>query len=254
MLISELGSRALECKSNARRVSVGAPDESTLIQRVISVEPSKVKSAIVVTEGFVVWVVSWIGGEFFALRLIQMVPTMPLITADMISSPGISPLVASIYMWLRLRSIPTMIAKAPIFSYLTAGMILAWLVLLLQALVLGKEVSLAQEVLKTQSDSAYFLLALFILIAWGPFLEETLARGYFFETLRTNWGDPLALLMSSFLFVLFHGIFGGFGYGLVFIFLFSAAFTLVYIHGGVIPAALTHIFVNSYLTYLSMNP
>lgn len=217
----------------------------------MSLELSKSKSFGIALEGFLIWVVSWILGEFFAISLAEMNPDMPLISAEMITSPGISPLMAIGYMWLRLRYIPIVMVNQEVFLGTCAGILLAWLVTFMGVLFLGREVSLAQEILKTR-HSPYFYPTLFLFVAWGPFLEETLARGYFFELLRRSWGDPAGLVVSSFLFVIFHAIFGGVGLGLLFIFLWSVILTIVYMQSGLIASILTHMFVNFYLTYLNM--
>ncbi|MGH7775061.1 MAG: lysostaphin resistance A-like protein [Candidatus Binatia bacterium] len=215
------------------------------------------KSFLVVIEGFVVLVVThWVCAEYLALRLLQINSNIPWVTAGVISST-VSPLVGAIYMGLRLRHIPLISIKAQTFLTAAVAILLAWLAVFLQTLVLGKEIPFAQEILQTGSQPRYFYVTLFIVVAWGPFLEETLNRGYFFETLRRTWGHTVSLLISSFLFVSFHGIFdviqdGKVGYDLLFILLDSVIFTLAYIRGGLVAAILTHMFVNFYLTYLNM--
>lgn len=221
-------------------------------------DSSKAKSLLVVVEGFVVEVAThWVCAEYFALRLVEMNPAFPWISATAISAT-ISPVVATIYMALRLRSVPLISIKAQTFLSTGASIILAWLGVFVQTLFLGKEISLGQEILETQSQPLYFYLTLTLVGAWGPFVEETLNRGYFFETLRITSGDAIALLVSSLFFVIFHGAFdvvyyGTIGYDLFFIFLHSVIFTAAYILGGLVAAIATHMFVNSYLLYLSMS-
>ncbi len=82
--------------------------------------------------------------------------------------------------------------------------------------------------------------------------EETLLRGYCFEGLKRDWGNPVALVLSSLLFVAPHVI-GRNGWVLFFLFVFffldSIVFTITYKQGGVLAAALAHAFMNSYLVY-----
>ena len=207
-----------------------------------------------VVEGFALLVISHrLANQYLVSSLVKIAPDLPWITAGMIVAT-LSPVTASIYMMLRMRYIPPLFVKTQTLVAVIGSVILAWLVLFLEALFLGKEMPLAQEMLQAQP---YLHLMLFLLIVWGPLWEETLYRGYFFETLKQPCGDTLALLFSSFLFAGFHGIFifiyeGSVGYDLVFIFLTSIVFTLAYVQGGLTAAVVTHAFVNFYLAYLNM--
>ena len=217
---------------------------------------SKTKSLLVVIEGFVVQIAThWISLKHLPQRLVEFNPDLPWITVGMVSAT-ISPLVAITYMCIRLQLIPKMITESKIFRSSAIGIILAWLVVFTQVLFLGKGDPFTLDILQTRSQPAYFHLTLLLLVIWGPLLEEALNRGYFFETLRMNWGTAVALPISSFLFVSFHGIFmtiyyGGIGYEMIFITLYSIIFTAVYMRGGLFAAFVTHMFVNSCLLYLN---
>lgn len=208
-----------------------------------------------VVEGFALLVIShWLASNYLISKLVEILPGLPRIAAGMIAGT-LSPLIASIYMMLRMRYVPRLFIKTQTLLYTIGSVILAWMVLFLQAGLLGKGIPLAQEML--QARPPYLHVMLFLLIVWGPLWEETLNRGYFFETLKQTCGDKLALLFSSFLFVGFHGIFnliynGSVGYDLVFIFLTSIVFTFAYIQGGLTAAVVTHAFVNLYLTLLNL--
>jgi membrane protease YdiL (CAAX protease family) len=218
---------------------------------------SKSKSLFLVLEGFVLEIaVHWAFAEYFGLQLVKLNPNIPWSVAGTFSST-LSPLIATVYMGLRLRCFPVIMIKPQ--TSLSAGIaiLLAWFVLLFQTAALGQDDPFSREILKTRSQPTYFYLSIFVVVAWGPFLEEILNRGYFFGPLRTTWGDTAALLISTFLFVTFHAIFlaiyyGGVGYELLFIFLHSIIFTASYIRGGMAAAILTHMFVNFYLLYLNM--
>ncbi|MGE5305011.1 MAG: lysostaphin resistance A-like protein [Alphaproteobacteria bacterium] len=215
---------------------------------------SKNKSIMRVVEGFALLVIChWLANKFLTFTLVKIAPGFPWITASMMVAT-LSPVIASIYMFLRTRYVPPLFVKTQTLVAIIASAILAWLVLFLEALFLGTKMSLAQEMIQAQS---HLHLMLFLLIVWGPLWEETLYRGYFFETLKQIWGGTLALLFSSVLFTGFHGIFifiyeGSIGYDLVFIFITSLVFTLAYVQGGLTAAVATHAFVNFYLMYLNL--
>lgn len=130
-----------------------------------------------------------------------------------------------------------------------AGIILSWMVTFFSRMGFGPNIRLGPEIAKLTSMYRYF--AVFLIVLWGPFLEEVLARSYFFELLRRQLGAALGLIISSMLFLVPHGIWGGFDFALIFIFLYSAVFTFVYIQGGIIASIIVHAFVNSYLVYMS---
>lgn len=154
-----------------------------------------------------------------------------------------------VYMSLRLNYIPPIGLRKKVIESIVFGVILSWLAVFIQTLFLGKEISEAKDILRVAHP--YFYPTLFLLVVWGPILEEALTRGYFFEILRVKWKDTFALLLSTFLFLLPHGIWGDFGIGLFFIFVYSLIFTAVYVHGGLFASIATHMFVNFYLFYLN---
>lgn len=211
---------------------------------------SKIKSITIVLEGFGILILSHIvGGYFCAPKLAEVFSELPLLTISILSSSAISPIVAIIYLALRAKFIPKFSVKREILMYILSGMVMAWIVVFLSVLVSGKGDTFAQEILKTPHP--YYYLNLFLLILWGPILEEILFRGYLFEILRQQMNSAVALLFSSVLFIGLHGLWGVFGINLFFIFLYSVIFTLLYIQGGLIVSILVHVFVNSYLLYLS---
>ena len=211
---------------------------------------------MLVLEGFLVQIVThWICVKYLPHSLVALFQDLPWITVGVVLAT-VSPLVAMSYMWVRLGRSPLMVTETKIFRGLVIGIILAFLATVGQIVFVGKGDPFTVEILQTQSRPAYFYFTLFFVVIWGPLLEEVLNRAYFFETLRISWGSAVALLLSSFLFVSFHGIFitmfyGGIGYEMVFTALYSIIFTVVYMRGGLIAAFLTHMFVNSCLLWLN---
>jgi membrane protease YdiL (CAAX protease family) len=222
-----------------------------LANRNLIMDSSKFKSTLLVLEGFGVLIVfHMIGGYYFAPRLVKIFSEIPLLTISMITSSAISPVMAILYLALRNKFIPKFSIKRGMFAYILSGIMLAWLIVFINMLFSVKEISFAKEIL--ESPSPYYYLNLFLLILWGPFLEEILFRGYLFELLKPSWGDPMSLLLSSTLFVMPHGIFGFFDITLISIFLYSIVFTLLYMYGGLIASISVHAFVNLYLLYLNV--
>lgn len=208
------------------------------------------KSAIVVLEGFGVLIVTHaIGGYYCGPWLAETFIELPQVTVAMLSSSSISPVIALIYLGLRTKFIPRFNVKKETFISLLPIIVMAWIVVFVSVLLYGKESLFGQEILKTLPP--YYYLNLFLVVLFGPLLEETLSRGYFFEILKQSWGNTKALLLSSVLFVIPHSIWGSLDISLFFIFLFSIVFTLAYIMGGLVTAILVHAFVNFYLFYLN---
>lgn len=212
---------------------------------------SKFKSISVVLEGFIISIIVHIvSGYYFTHKLAEILLDFPPITIALLSSPAISPVIAIIYLAFRAKFFPKFSANREVLLYSLSGIIAAWLVIFIKILLLGKEISLAKEVLETPQPYNY--LNLFLIILWGSLIEETLYRGYFFEILKQNWNSKMAFLFSTILFVIDHGIWWSFDIYLFFIFLYSVIFTLTYMKGGLIASILVHVFVNFYLFYLNM--
>ena len=100
----------------------------------------------------------------------------------------------------------------------------------------------------------YFELNLFLSIIWGPFIEEVLFRGYFLEILKSSWSVKASILVSSLLFTIGHKglaeilLNGKWHYimSVLMIFLSSVVFSAAYIRGGLLAAAIIHMFANLY--------
>lgn len=226
---------------------------------------SKTRSGLIVFEGFGIALLSHtLGGYYLAPHIAYSFPSLPHQTVGMLSTSAISPVAAIIYLAFRLRYLPRFKIKRETFILVVPAIILIWLITIIGTLLLGKEDIIAQEVLRTPKPFLY--LNVFLLIFWGPLVEEVLFRGYLFETLRKIRGDIFALCATSILFVIPHGLwwhlyyiqdalpgnFLIFGISLVFIGVYSAIYTALYIAGGLITAIVAHMFTNFYLLYLNM--
>jgi membrane protease YdiL (CAAX protease family) len=211
------------------------------------------RSVFVVLKGFGVLIIAHavvgaIGVYYLGPKLVTR--GIPLVTIAMLSSSATSALFAITYLKLTTNYFPIFKVKKEIVPYVFAGVVATWIVSIMQVFFLGKESAFIQDILKT--SHLYYYLNLFLFVLWGPLLEETLYRGYFFEILRRDWGNGKAFLLSSILFVFFHGLWGVFNLSLLFIFFYSAIFTLLYIEGGLVVPIIVHSFTNFYLAYLNM--
>lgn len=215
------------------------------------------KETIILLEGFVLQqIVHKIGSSYFAIMLFDMFPHIPWITIAMVSSSAISPIVAIVYIALRLKFIPKItINPKKILLPLVSGIILTWLIIFLGVIMFGKESSFAQQIFYIPHP--YYYPTLFLFVIWGPFIEETLYRCYFFEILRNKWGTTIALLLSSLLFAVSHALWIGnypffiYLFYLLYMFLVSVALTLVYMEGKLITSTLVHSFANIYFLILN---
>ena len=208
---------------------------------------SKCKSILIALEGFIVSIAAHAaGGYYFAPLLAERFPQLFFSNIMMLSSSAISPLIAIVYLAVRVKFFPKVSINKRVLTYLLSGVIMAWIIAFTSVLLWGMGTPFELKV-----PHPYYYLNLLLIVLWIPILEEILNRGYFFEILRQDWGDKIALLFSSILFVLLHGIWGRIDMSLIFIFLYSVIFTLVYMKGGLIASIGAHSFVNLYLAYLT---
>lgn len=222
-----------------------------LLLRGVALKIYKAKYSIVVIEGFVISIVfHLIGGYFIAQKIGEVFHNIPNLSIAIFSSSIFSTLVAIIYMWFRLKLIPKVVLNRYVFIYSIPLAIVVCLVIFASVVYTGNEyIILAKRI--ASINHPYFLPTLSMLIFWGPCFEEILYRGYFFERLRSDHGNLIALFISSFLFVFFHGIFGGFTYRLFFVFFYSVVFSFSYMGGGIFSSIITHSLVNFYLFYMN---
>lgn len=193
-----------------------------------------------------------IGGFFLAPKLEVLFPEMPLLTIAILSSSVFSTFFAILYLSLRLKFIPKVMLNKDVFIFSLSGALAAWLVAFVSVIYAGSaDIFLAKQIYSIKQP--YFLPTLSLLVFFGPCLEEVLYRGYFFESLRREHGNLIALLFSSLLFASFHGIFGNFNFSLFFVFLYSVVFTFAYIGGGILSSIMAHSLLNFYLFYISID-
>ncbi len=205
----------------------------------------------IVIEGFAILLVAHaLGGYYVAPKIADAFPMIPMLTIAMLSSSAVSSPVAIVYLAIRTRVVPKIAISREMLIYVFLGIVASWFVAVTSILVFGKNIPFVQEILEIKYP--YFFPTLFLLIVAGPVLEETLARGYFFEILKKSLSNVQAILFSSVLFVLPHGIWGVFDINLLFIFLYSVIFTYVYMRGGLIASIVVHAFVNLFLVYLNV--
>lgn len=210
---------------------------------------SRLRGLRIVLEGFFVLLgVHVLGGLFLGLGLTRLFPSVPVITIAIFSSSAISQVSAITYLAFRFKCFPRFILNKTAVLYALVGIILASFLIMVQVSFFGKEVPAIQEELNTPPPYRY--LNLLAATIWGPFAEEVLFRGYFFEELRESYGALAAGLLSTGLFVILHAI-GGLTFGLIFIFLYSALFTFAYMRGGLLGAIVSHIFSNVSLVCLN---
>jgi membrane protease YdiL (CAAX protease family) len=129
------------------------------------------------------------------------------------------------------------------------GIVLVWLGMFVALVFFDRENIYAKSILALPAPYQYH--AVFSLVIWSPLLEEILARGYFFELLHKEGNPFFALVLSTALFVVPHGIWGEWGAGLVLITFSSIVCTFAYTQGGIWAAAVTHVFANGFILFLN---
>lgn len=211
----------------------------------------KIKSLFLVLGGFICLnIAHFVFGHLLEPLLYSIFPSIPKISNAIISSSSISPVIAIIYFIITTKRYPILIFDKNLFPHILAGLFLAWLVFFLNMIVSQREIPFAQNIIS--SPKPFLYINIFLVVIWGPLLEEILCRGYFYEMLRKSWSDKYAFLLSSLLFVIPHGIWGSFDINLIFIFLYSGIFTIVYTNGGIVASVIVHSSVNAFLLLINL--
>jgi membrane protease YdiL (CAAX protease family) len=211
---------------------------------------SKFENVNIVLEGFLILLAAhFLGSEFITRAVLTFYPNTPLLTAAIIGSSNISALVAVIYMALRSWEFPAAIVGPHLITGAVGGVVLSWLVTFLLLVFYEGIVPYIKDVLSLPAPYKYHGIVSIVL--WSPLIEELMARGFFFELLKRRWGLLYATLGSTFLFVLAHAIWGGFGFSLFILSLYSFAFTFAYVQSGLFGSVVSHVFVNAFLAYLT---
>jgi len=95
-----------------------------------------------------------------------------------------------------------------------------------------------------------YYIVLFAIFLIGPFLEELLFRKYIFEIFRRKYHIVIAIVLISFSETFLHLGYGELD-GLIFIFLLSTFFTLVYIKSNLGGSFIIHCLTNFFIYFVS---
>lgn len=206
-------------------------------------------SVATVLEVFVVMMIAhFLGGYLLGPQLRDMLPSAPYRTIGMLSSSTFSPVVAIVYGIIRFKFRPRVYVTKTSLSYAGLGCLLSLSVGISSFIVLGTYMPVINEI--WSYNAPYFLISTLLLTIIGPALEEVIFRGYMFELAQRKCGSFFALIIVSFLFFLFHGIWGDFSLSTVFIFVFSVVFSFVYIKGGLLASIASHASANCFLFFV----
>ena len=186
-------------------------------------------------------------------------PEAPPRLISMLTSSAISPIIASVYLFIRTKLIPKAWIDKETFYIVLAGIVVCWILDLLTSLFCGVQSLRTYDdgFIKNLSIGSVMIIVLRTL--WQPLIEETLFRGYFQEILRIKWSNAVkAVLVTSLLFTLPHltsdlVISGGVPSILanfVHISISSFIYGLAYIRGGLVASSCIHAFANAYRLFL----
>jgi membrane protease YdiL (CAAX protease family) len=226
-------------------------------------ENPKSRSLLIILEGLGVSLAAHaFGGFYLAPKLIYDYEIMlPPVTIALLLTSSLSPVIAIVYLALRLKFIPNFRINKGSVVWVILGTILICTGIYLVNIITGGSYY-SEEILRVPTPYQYFNLAL--IIVWTSTAEEILFRGYFFENLRRSWGNLIAIFVVSALFVIPHGIWGAlyftqrmpnfslvvFSIVLTSIFVSSIIYTVTYLKAGLPAAILVHIFGNLFFYYL----
>lgn len=191
-----------------------------------------------------------VGGYFLGPLIARVFNNIPLVTVEIVSSSALSPLVVLLYLALRIGWVGKLNINREVLMYALAGITMSFFLVFIEAILLGKDITFAQEIIDAPRPYSY--LNMFLVIMLGPIAEEVLFRGYIFEIMQDTWGKTFACIGSTMVFVILHGLLGSFDASLIFIMLYSVIFLITYLQGGLVSSISVHVFVNSYLIYLNM--
>ena len=119
-------------------------------------------------------------GNFFSFVL----PDSPKLTINILSSSAISPIAAIVYMGVKQKYIPSHIINRETFFTSISGIMLTWLVCLIEVFIFGPSNAFIKQIISTAS--LYYYINIFWFLIWGPSIEEIFFRGYIYEKLRSK--------------------------------------------------------------------
>lgn len=203
----------------------------------------------IVLETFVLLhTIQFVTGLFLLPFLLQYDLGLPPIAVSGLATTSTSLTLALLYIVIRTKAFPVLIGENTIPASV-AGIFLLWMIRVIALVWFDKTNSYARAMLNLEG-SAFYLTVLTV-TTLGPFLEEILFRGYFFDFLKDELGVLTAAIASALLFVVSHGIWGGFGAQSILYFVDSLVYVFIYTQGGVLATGLCHSFVNAYVLILS---
>jgi membrane protease YdiL (CAAX protease family) len=203
----------------------------------------------IVLEAFVVLHgVQFVTGFYLLPFLLERDLGLPSVTVARLTTSSTSLLLAVAFVFFRSRT-ALVWATRQTLTTIFAGMFLLWMIRFVALVWFDKSNPEARAILDLQGSPLY--ITIFSLVVWGPFLEEILFRGFFFELTKHQLGVMASVTLTSVLFVVSHGIWEGFGPQSVLYFVDSLVFTAIYTQGGILAAGLAHGFANGYVFLLN---
>lgn len=163
----------------------------------------------------------------------------------------LSMLIPIFLMFNHYKRMPAFIVRSFKESLMTAlaGIVLLWLVFFIFTLfVFGpKSGNYPFMSASISLPVPFFYVQALILIVIGPFLEELLVRGFFFDALMKKWNIKIALSITLLFSAIMHLGYGGLG--LINVIVVQSVFTFLYIKGGLLSSILPHMVANYFLIY-----
>jgi membrane protease YdiL (CAAX protease family) len=211
---------------------------------------SKAQSLLLVADAFLVtqvftWWLIYHAPQTLWFMFPDLPASLPVLTGSMAMLLG-----SACLSLLANQTLVTFKFDLPAVLALGIGLIANWMLITFQRPLFAGSGQL--NFAEWDLDSAY--LYLFVMIGFGPVVEEILVRGGYFEVLRRSWGDKPALKISTMLFVIPHLIWSPTHrhlFSVVSLTLSSLLYTFLYIIGGLVPAIIVHAAMNFYINLFS---
>jgi membrane protease YdiL (CAAX protease family) len=129
-----------------------------------------------------------------------------------------------------------------------AGIVVLWIMNVFFIIFYGRNLESSFVQSLASLSSPYFYVGMVMIVVLGPFFEEILMRGFFFEILKIRWNIGISLIITLFFVAITHYSVGG--EQLIAIICFNTIFSLLYLEGGLLASILGHMFVNFYIVYV----
>lgn len=193
-------------------------------------------------------------GYFIVPKAIVLMSNTPVLSVNILLTSILAPLLTIIYLMLRLDHSPYIYFRKMVIMVSAASIVFLWSIALLEIMLIGPSNIFVKQLLSSYVSYININIIWFILLA--PTLEEILFRGYFYDLLR-QYGELIAIILSSLLFVVPHVLFAGVSLDIVviiqmvIIFMRSIVLSITYRYGGLVASVLAHIFINAYSLFLN---